>query len=194
MPLESTPMTDHVTPSTDDSGQPLPGGAPRHIVVLGQMGAGKTTLGRALAARLGRPFLDSDAEIEAREGRTGGEIAAERGVEALHRLEADVVAGFLDRSGPSVVSSAASVVDTEAFRRRLRGGPFCLWIDVPAAVLLERIHRGSHRRSVGLDDLRRLDRRRRPLFDEVCSLRVDGLLPVEHQLDQVVAALGPLTS
>jgi shikimate kinase len=76
----------------------------------------------------------------------------------------------------------------------LRGGPFCLWIDVPPAVLLERIHRGSHRRSVGLDDLRRLDRRRRPLFDEVCSLRVDGLLPVEHQLDQVVAALGPLTS
>jgi shikimate kinase len=184
-------MHDDVNQPTDDSGSPPVGRPPRHIVVLGQMGAGKTTLGRALAERLGRPFFDSDAEIEAREGRTGGEIAADRGVEALHRLEADIVAGFLERVEPSVVSAAASVVDTEEFRGRLRSGPFCLWIDVPAPILLERIHRGSHRRSVGIDDLRRLDRKRRPLFERVCRLSVDGTRSVEDQLDRVIAELDP---
>lgn len=158
------------------------------------MGAGKTTLGRAVADRLQRPFHDSDAEIEAREGRTGREFAAEHGVEALHHLEADVVLELLDRVEPCVIAAAASVVDTAELRNRLRTRAFCLWIDIAPLELHERIQGGAHRRTMELDDLKRLAKLRRPLFEQVCDLRVDGLLRIDAQLDLVIAALGRATA
>ena len=61
--------------------------APRHIVLIGPMGVGKTTLGRLLADQLSLEFRDSDVWIESMAGRTGAEIAEADGIAELHRLE-----------------------------------------------------------------------------------------------------------
>lgn len=64
-----------------------------HLVIVGAMGVGKTSVGRLLAERLGLPFLDSDVILEAWTGETGAEIAERDGVGRLHVLELEV---FLD--------------------------------------------------------------------------------------------------
>jgi shikimate kinase len=71
------------------------------IVLVGFMGAGKTTVGHLLSARLGVPFVDSDLVIEQRSGRPVRQIFAEDGEPAFRALEHDVIAGLLD--GPDLV-------------------------------------------------------------------------------------------
>jgi shikimate kinase len=80
----------------------------RHVVLVGLMGSGKTTVGRALARRLGRPFVDNDAALSERTGRSAREIAAADGADALHRLEAESLADALARTDPAVVAAAAA--------------------------------------------------------------------------------------
>ena len=91
----------------------------RHILLVGLMGAGKTTIGRELAGRLGRPFLDSDAQLAALGGRTAREIAAADGIERLHELEATALLAALDEPVPSVIAAAASVIEDPASRAAL---------------------------------------------------------------------------
>ena len=86
----------------------------RHVAVVGLMGSGKTTIGARLAQHLGRPLRDSDAEIEAREGRTVRELRDELGVDAMHELEARHLLDALAAPTPSVISPAASVADVTA--------------------------------------------------------------------------------
>ena len=71
------------------------------IVLVGFMGAGKTTVGHLLSARLGVPFVDSDLVIEQRSGRPVRQIFAEDGEPAFRALEHEVIAGLLD--GPDAV-------------------------------------------------------------------------------------------
>ncbi|MGD2060253.1 MAG: shikimate kinase, partial [Acidimicrobiia bacterium] len=73
-----------------------------HIVLLGEMGVGKTTVGRALADRLGRTFLDSDEVIESESGLSGAEIADRSGVDVLHQRELEVLAKMIGIPGPAV--------------------------------------------------------------------------------------------
>src|SRR5215208_4289943 len=77
-----------------------------HVVVVGLMGSGKTTVGRALADRLGWPFRDSDPEIQAVTGRTVRELRDDLGVDAMHDLEADQLLDALAAPGPAVVAPA----------------------------------------------------------------------------------------
>src|SRR4029450_13513392 len=88
---------------------PAGGGHESHIVVVGSMAVGKSTVGRGLAARLGRPFRDSDADLGATGGGTGRGLAEREGVEALHRWEAGHLLTALEGSQPAVVAAAASV-------------------------------------------------------------------------------------
>lgn len=74
-----------------------------HLILVGLPGAGKTTAGRAAAARLGRPFVDFDAEIETREGMTIARIFAERGEPYFRKLEAELTAELLGME-PAVVA------------------------------------------------------------------------------------------
>ena len=61
-----------------------------HVVIVGAMATGKTSIGAGLARELGLPFIDSDRQIMARTGISGAAIAAEAGVAALHELEIEV--------------------------------------------------------------------------------------------------------
>jgi len=89
------------------------------IVLVGFMGAGKTTVGRLLAAALGLPFRDADAVIEERAGCPVPQIFADRGEPAFRALERETVAGLLD--GPrAVLALGGGAVEDAATRRLLR--------------------------------------------------------------------------
>ena len=157
-----------------------------HIVVVGAMGSGKTTLGRNLAKALGRQFHDSDRSIEARTGRSGREIAAADGVEALHLLESEVLRDALDGGAPAVVAAAASVIEDPVALTAL-ADVFCVWVTADPEILAERSARGSHRRSVG--DSEHLERRDR-LFRAAADVVVDtGALAPEESLALVLKTL-----
>ena len=70
---------------------------PRHVVLVGLMGAGKTTVGVPLARALGRPYRDNDSELERRTGRTAHDLAAAEGMDGLHRAESETLAALARR-------------------------------------------------------------------------------------------------
>ena len=70
-----------------------------HVVLLGLMGAGKTSIGRIVAERLGLPLIDGDERLaEQTGGRTAAEIADEHGIDVLHDMEAEIALAALDRA------------------------------------------------------------------------------------------------
>lgn len=80
----------------------------RHVVLVGLMGSGKTTVGRTLAARLGRPFVDNDVALQERTGHSARQIADSEGADALHRREAEALVAALGKPEPAVVAAAAA--------------------------------------------------------------------------------------
>jgi shikimate kinase len=150
---------------------------PRHVVVVGSMAVGKSTVGRALAARLKRPFLDSDEDLEATRGVTGRELAQREGVDALHHWEAKHLRAALAATQPVVVAAAASVVDDDASVAALRE-PFVVWLRAPAAVLAQRIADDTwgddHRRPLGdAIAVAQLEAHRADRFAAVADLTID---------------------
>ena len=86
------------------------------------MGAGKTSVGRRVAARLGRPLLDGDEVLAERTGgRTAADIAGSEGAEHLHALEAEVALDLLGTTTPAVIGPAASVIEVEEVREAMAG-------------------------------------------------------------------------
>ena len=126
---------------------------PRHIVITGLMGAGKTTVGHALAHKLGRTWRDSDAEIEADTGLNVRELRDREGVDAMHAREAAQLLGALASPEPSVISAAASVVDSKACRDAMEGPDVeVFWLHASPTVLADRFasaddHRPAYGRS-----------------------------------------------
>jgi shikimate kinase len=124
--------------------------AVNHIVVVGLMGSGKTTIGRAVAQALGRPFSDSDLEIERTTGRTVRELALERGIAAMHELEARHLLGALAATEPSVIAAAASTVDQARCRAQLqRPDVTVVWLRAALSDVVARAATGSHRPDLG---------------------------------------------
>jgi shikimate kinase len=124
----------------------------RHIVLVGLMGSGKTTVGAALARTLGWPYRDSDAEIEARAGLTSRAIAARDGIEALHVLERDQLLEAVADPTRTVVSAAASTID-DAFAREVLIDPAIrvVWLRGLPATLARRLSASDHRPDFGPD-------------------------------------------
>lgn len=145
-----------------------------HIVLLGLMGSGKTTIGSRLAAQLDRPLIDSDDLVRSTMGRTASQIVAADGLAALHEIEAKVLLDSLDRQDGAVIAAAASVVESPDCRRALANHT-CLWFDADAATLATRQMRADHRRPLGdpPEELAELKRRRHPLYAELAAIRID---------------------
>lgn len=153
-------------------------GAPGHVVLVGLMGSGKTTVGRRLARRLDRPFVDADEEIERASGRTVAALFAERGEDGFRSVEADVLADLVARSDPTVVAAGGGVVVTEANRALLASpGVFVVWLDGSPAFLASRAKPKPHRPLLEGEDprtvLSRLHAQRAGLYREVADLVVD---------------------
>ena len=152
-------------------------GPPAHIVLVGLMGSGKTTAGRLLATRTGRPFVDSDEQVERRTGATVRQIFETQGEAAFRRVEADALAEALATPLPAVIAAAGGVVLSPASRALLkRPGSFVVWLRAGADVLAARAASGQHRpllRDDPVGVLRRMEDDRRDLYEEVADAVVD---------------------
>ena len=138
------------------------------------MATGKTTVGRRLAAAVGRSLVDSDEQLTARTGLSANDLARRDGIDALHALEAEVLLEALAGSAPTVIAAAASTIEDARCRAALADA-FVVWLRADVSVLVTRVREQSHR---PLDDdvaqqLRDQAARRDPLFAEVADL-VDG--------------------
>jgi len=152
-----------------------------HLALIGFMGAGKSTLGREVAARLDRPFVDVDAQIEQREGSIGKlfEQGVFRDVEERVALEALAMP-------PGVIALGGGAVETSSLRETLRARATTVLIEVDPETAWERV-RGSDR-PLAQDEgqFRELYASRQPLYDEVADARASDA-------DGVVLAAGGVT-
>ena len=149
---------------------------PGHLVLVGMMGSGKTSAGRQVAAALGRPFVDSDEQVEAATGRTVREIFETDGEPAYRVREREALVSALDGEEPSVVAAAGGVVVGAGDREALRRGATVVWLRARPEVLASRVTRGDHRPLLAddpLGTLTRLTEERRHLYEEVAHHVVD---------------------
>jgi shikimate kinase len=136
-------MTDN---STNDDDQPT-GALPeldRSLVLVGLMGAGKSTIGRRLAARLGLPFVDADNEIEAAAGCSIQEIFDEHGEDYFRDGERRVIERLLN--GPvCVLATGGGAFMNETTRALIKEKGYSLWLRADLEILVQRTSRRSHR-------------------------------------------------
>ncbi len=118
---------------------------PRSVVLVGMMGAGKSTIGRRLAARLHIPFLDADHETEAAHaGMTIAEIFDVYGEPYFRDGEARVIARLLE-SGPCVLATGGGAFMREETRNKIREKGVSIWLEAEGDVILKRVKRRTDR-------------------------------------------------
>ena len=149
----------------------------RHVVLLGLMGSGKTSIGRLVAEELGWPLIDGDEWLEERNGgRTAADIADAEGIPALHAKEAEVALDALALPDPAVIGPAASTIENERVREALVGHAV-VWLQATAEYLAEHAVKKTHRPLLDGGDPLELFRRqlavREPLVLPLASLAVD---------------------
>ena len=172
---------------------PFSGRLGDHVLLIGMMGAGKTTVGRLLAERLGRNYLDSDEQVGRDTGQTVPEIFADRGEAAFRAAEARALAAAAVTDTPTVVSVAGGAVLDPDNRHVLRRGGVVVWLRARVETLAERVGEGAGRPLLGDDPgaaLRRLYAQRRPVYQELAQVvvDVDRLAPVTV-VERLLAAL-----
>lgn len=150
----------------------------RNIALVGMMGAGKTTVGRQLAKKLGRRFVDADHEIEARTGVRIPVIFEIEGEAGFRRREADTIDSLTRESG-LVLATGGGVVLDPANRRRLREAGIVIYLRVLPLALFERTRHDRNRPLLQVADplakLEELFGQRDPLYREVADIIIDSV-------------------
>jgi shikimate kinase len=163
---------------------------PDRILLVGMMGAGKTTIGRELAARLDWPFLDNDALVRELTGRSPEAIDAVDGEDALHDAEIAAFRAATARNGPAVIAVAGAVVDDPGSRAELGAAGHVVWLRAAPEALHARIGAGIGRRAHAreLDWLRARSTERAPAYAEVATqvIDVDGV-DVATSVERILA-------
>ena len=148
-----------------------------NLFLVGLPGAGKTTLGRTLARRLDKTFVDADAELEARSGVTIATIFEIEGEDAFRDREEAVLASLAERTGV-VVATGGGVVIREANRRCLKANGTVLYVHAEPRTVWERTRRSVHRPLLNTPDrlgrLTELYAQRDPLYREVADIVVES--------------------
>ena len=169
-------------------------GSSEHILLIGMMGAGKTSVGKRLADKLGLPFFDVDTWIEDEEGVSISTLFETRGEAAFRELEAKVLASFLSNPVATVLSVGGGAVTESSNRTALNCQERVVWLRARDATLASRLGNGSDRPLLAGKDpaaeLARLSKVREPMYREVADVVVDvDDLPLDDVVDRVVAAL-----
>lgn len=116
----------------------------RPIVLIGLMGAGKTTVGRRLAQRLGLPFVDADEEIETAAGMTISEIFATFGEPYFRDGERRVIARLIDGS-PKVIATGGGAFMNDKTRALILDRATAVWLEADLETLVDRVRRRTTR-------------------------------------------------
>jgi shikimate kinase len=166
------------------------------VALVGMMGAGKTSIGKRLAARLEVPFADADHEIEAAAGMTVAEVFAKYGEPEFRRLERSVIGRLLGRA-PHVLATGGGAWMDDITRTAMKTSAFSIWLKAPVDILLARVRkRQEHDQSrplLNTDDMRgtleRLLALREPVYGLADMILESGDEPHAVLVDKIVAAL-----
>lgn len=164
----------------------------RTIVLVGLMGSGKSSIGRRLAAALGLPFRDADAEVEAAAGQTIPEIFASLGEPAFREGERRVIARLLD-DPPHVLATGGGAFMSDETRALIKEKSISVWLKAEIEVLAKRVARKDNRPLLAGKDpaqvLRDLAQVRYPIYAQADITVETGDTPHKAAVDAVLAAL-----
>jgi shikimate kinase len=164
-----------------------------HLVLVGLMGSGKSTVGTPLASRLGRAFVDNDALLERHAGVAARELQETHGADALHRAEADMLLGALQGDVPAVIAAAAAAVLERDVPAELRHHSV-VYLRADPDTLARRVTStpGEHRPLGGRaprDVLREQFAARDEAYRALATFVVDASQPADEIVDAIVTAL-----
>jgi shikimate kinase len=164
----------------------------RPVVLVGMMGAGKSTVGRRLASRLGLSFIDADTEIETAAAMTIPEIFETHGEPHFRDGEARVIARLLD-GGARVLATGGGAFMREETRSRIRARAVSIWLQADAEVIMRRVKRRADRPLLRTADpaatIERLIGERHPTYQTADITIASRDVPHEKIVDECVAAL-----
>src|SRR5207342_1502345 len=158
----------------------------RSIVLVGMMGAGKSSIGRRLASRLGIPFIDADTEIESAAGMTIPEIFEKHGEPYFRAGEARVIARLLD-NGPQVLATGGGAVMDPQTRALIGQKGISIWLKADIDVLLKRTKRRNDRPLV--EKIRDLLPVREPIYAQADIVVQSRDEPHENIVDEIMIQL-----
>ena len=158
----------------------------RSIVLVGMMGAGKSSIGRRLAARLGIPFIDADTEIESAAGMTIPEIFDKHGEPYFRAGEKRVIARLLD-NGPQVLATGGGSVMDAQTRALIGEKGVSVWLKADIDVLLKRTKRRNDRPLV--EKIRDLLPMREPLYAQADIVVQSRDEPHDNIVDEIMTQL-----
>lgn len=149
-----------------------------HVLLIGMMGAGKTSVGELLAARLGRAYVDNDRQVEQATGRTVPEIWEADGEDAFRREEAAALAAATADPTPAVIAVAGGAVLDAANRDSIAAAGTVVWLRAEVDTLARRVGDGEGRPLLSGPEgpeqaLARLQAERRPLYEALADVTID---------------------
>jgi shikimate kinase len=164
----------------------------RSIVLVGLMGAGKSTIGRRLAQRLGLPFVDADAEIELAAGKSVPDIFREHGEAYFREGERKVIARLL-ASGPQVLATGGGAYMNEVTRRNIESMGISVWLKADFSLLMKRVRRRDDRPLLKNQDpeavMRNLIEERYPIYNRADITVESRDVPHSSIVSDVIRAL-----
>jgi shikimate kinase len=166
--------------------------ASRSVVLVGMMGAGKSSIGRRVALRLGIPFVDADVEIEKAAGMTIPDIFAAHGEPDFRAGEARVIARLLE-SGPQVLATGGGAFMNSDTRALIAAKGISVWLKAEFEVLMRRIRRRHDRPLLKTDDpaatLKQLMVERNPTYAQADITVQSREIPHDKIVEEIVSAL-----
>lgn len=166
---------------------------PKPLVLVGLMGAGKSAVGRRLAARLDVPFIDADVEIEKAAGCAISEIFEREGEDGFRSGERRVVARLLNTEPVHVLATGGGAFMDPETRALIKAKGISLWLRADLEVLFERVSRRSHRPLLKTANpkgtLAALMAKRYPVYAEADIVVDSADGPIGVMIDKVIAAV-----
>ncbi len=168
----------------------------RSVVLVGMMGAGKSSIGRRVALRLGIPFVDADTEIEKAAGMAITDIFATRGEAEFRAGEARVIVRLLE-GGPQILATGGGAFTNPDTRAAIAAKGVSIWLKAEFDVLMKRIRRRHDRPLLKTEDpgatLRKLMAERDPVY-ALADLTVQSREVMHDKIvDEIVSALAGWT-